>query len=125
MSDIPKNGDNNNRRIYDTEIIDDNGQSNGKGGNQAGFGIWTASGYSGYSGGCGPSFITFALFFACIIQFGLLAAIGFIVFYAIGSILGSIYNGRRIILGQPYNPWLWRFCNWCVSLFIVTMLAAK
>ena len=88
----------------------------------AGFGrVWTATGADG--GGCLAPCITLALFFVCLSQFGLLAAIGFVVFHVIGSIAGSIRAMRRLVEGRQPNPWGWRFGNWFISFILTAWLA--
>lgn len=73
--------------------------------------------------GCLAALITLSIFFACLFQWGLLAAIGFIVFHTIGSVLSSIHTARQLIRGLPYNIWSLRICNWIISFFITAWLA--
>lgn len=88
----------------------------------AGFGrVWTATGADG--AGCLGPCITFALFFVCLSQFGLLAGIGFIVFHLVGSVIGSIRSMRRLVEGRPPNPWSWRLGNWFISFMLTAWLA--
>ena len=91
-------------------------------GNGAGFGrVWTATGADG--AGCLAPCVTFALFFVCVSQFGLLAGIGFVVFHLAGSIAGSIRSMRRLVEGRAANPWAWRLGNWFVSFMLTAWLA--
>ena len=91
-------------------------------GNGAGFGrVWTATGADGNA--CLAPCVTFALFFVCLSQFGLLAGIGFAVFHLAGSIAGSIRSMRRLVEGRPLNPWPWRLGNWFVSFMLTAWLA--
>ncbi|WP_165077456.1 MULTISPECIES: hypothetical protein [unclassified Desulfovibrio] len=91
-------------------------------GNGAGFGrVWTATGADG--AGCLAPCVTFALFFVCVSQFGLLAGIGFVVFHLAGSIAGTIRSMRRLVEGRPPNPWAWRLGNWFVSFMLTAWLA--
>lgn len=91
-------------------------------GNGAGFGrVWTATGADGNA--CLAPCVTFALFFVCLSQFGLLAGIGFAVFHLAGSIAGSIRSMRRLVEGRPANPWAWRLGNWFVSFMLTAWLA--
>lgn len=83
--------------------------------------VWTATGADG--AGCLAPCITFALFFVCLSQFGLLAGIGFAVFHLAGSIAGSIRTMRRLVEGRPTNPWGWRLGNWFVSFMLTSWLA--
>ena len=88
----------------------------------AGFGrVWTATGADG--AGCLAPCITLALFLVCLSQFGLLAAIGFVVFHVIGSIAGSIRAMRRLVEGRQPNPWSWRLGNWFISFMLTAWLA--
>lgn len=73
--------------------------------------------------GCAPFVITLALFLGCLIQFGILAAIGFFVFHLIGSVLGITYGANRLIMGKPVNPWALRILNWTLSFMLTAFLA--
>ncbi|MDE5831486.1 MAG: hypothetical protein K2H64_00600 [Desulfovibrio sp.] len=80
--------------------------------------------YSSFdSRGCLSPTVTLVLFFILLIQFGLLAAIGFGVFYTCGAILGSLRMTRAMIMGRPVNPMLWRTANWCLSFLLTVWLA--
>lgn len=80
--------------------------------------------YSSFdSRGCAAPTITLILFFILLGQYGLLAALGFGVFYTCGAILGTLRMTRSLVLGQPLNPWLWRTGNWLVSFFLTVWLA--
>lgn len=73
--------------------------------------------------GCMAPFVTLALTLICLIQFGLLAAIGFLVFYAIGALLGAVRLTKLLMLGAPANPWGWRVGNWVISFLLTVWLA--
>lgn len=73
--------------------------------------------------GCLAALITLTLFFACLFQWGLLAAIGFIVFHTIGSVISSIHTARQLVRGLSYNIWNLRICNWVISFFITAWLS--
>lgn len=73
--------------------------------------------------GCLAAFITLSIFFTCLFQWGLLAAIGFIVFHTIGSAIASVHTARQLIRGLPYNIWSLRIINWVISFFITAWLA--
>lgn len=91
-------------------------------GGNAGFGrVWTATGASGAS--CLAPCVTFALFFVCLSQFGLLAGLGFAVFHLVGSIAGGIRSMRLLVEGREANPWTWRLGNWFVSFMLTVWLA--
>lgn len=83
--------------------------------------VWTATGASGTS--CLAPCITFALFFVCLSQFGLLAGLGFAVFHLVGGIAGSIRSMRLLVEGREANPWSWRLGNWFVSFMLTVWLA--
>lgn len=73
--------------------------------------------------GCLAGLISLTIFFACLFQWGLLAAIGFIVFHTLGSVISSIHTARQLMRGLPYNIWSLRICNWVISFFITAWLA--
>lgn len=75
------------------------------------------------SEGCLAPAITFGLFLGCLVQLGILAAIGFVVFWCIGAVLGAVLQVRRTLNRQPTNPWIWRIANWLVCLMLVSWLA--
>lgn len=76
-----------------------------------------------YGYGCLPLAITIALFIICLGQYGVLAAMGFIVFHIIGAVAGGIHSARRLMSGLPSNPWAWRIGNWTISFFLTVWLA--
>lgn len=73
--------------------------------------------------GCLAAFITLCIFMACLFQWGLLAAIGFIVFHTIGNIISSIHSARQLMRGFMYNIWNLRIINWLISFFLTAWLA--
>lgn len=73
--------------------------------------------------GCLSGFVTLALFLVCLGQFGLLAAIGFMVFYGIGAIMGTLRNARLLMAGYPPSLWGWRLGNWVISFMLTAWLA--
>lgn len=83
--------------------------------------VWTGTGAD--ASGCLAPCITVALFLVCLSQFGLLAAIGFMVFHVAGSIAGSVRAMRRLVEGRQPNPWAWRLGNWFVSFMATAWLA--
>lgn len=139
-------------RVFDAEVIGPEERENTGGGSQSGAGqsggnawgqgsasgarfyrvggtfgnggfgrVWTATGVDRNT--CLAPCVTFALFFVCLSQFGLLAGIGFAVFHVAGSIAGSIRSMRRLVEGRPVNPWGWRLGNWFVSFMLTAWLA--
>lgn len=122
-----------NPRIHDPEILHPNAHEGGSCGNgghgphgactvrfvrfrQMGFGPASPD-------GCLAPGITFGLFLGCLFSLGLLAAIGFVVFWCIGAVLGALLQVRRTLNRQPTNPWYWRIANWLVCLLLVFWLA--
>ncbi|WP_300787392.1 hypothetical protein [uncultured Desulfovibrio sp.] len=118
-------------QVHDAEILheqprrDQYGGGNGRAGHtirfiqfrqSAGFG-------PGPSEGCLAPAITFGLFLGCLVQLGILVAIGFVVFWCIGAVLGAVLQVRRTLNRQPTNPWIWRIANWLVCLMLVSWLA--
>lgn len=84
-------------------------------------GVWMWSPLD--SGGCLAGLITLAFLIACLGQFGILAAIGFLVFHTIGSIMGTLHSARQLMQGRIWNAWPWRIGNWLVSYIITAFLA--
>ena len=118
-------------RIRDAEILHEQNHRNthdaGNGGRstysvrfvqfrQSGFG-------AAPSEGCLAPAITFGLCLGCLVQLGILAAIGFVVFWCVGAVVGTLLQVRRTLNRQPTNPWLWRIANWLVCLMLVSWLA--
>ena len=75
------------------------------------------------SRGCASPAITLFLFMILLVQFGLLAAIGFGFFYTCGAILGAMRMTRALVMGRAINPWVWATGNWCVSFLLTVWLA--
>ncbi len=67
--------------------------------------------------------ISFVLFLVCLVQFGVLAGIGFVFFHILGSVAGSLREMRQLMLGRKPNPWVWRIGNWFVSFLLVAWLS--
>lgn len=75
--------------------------------------------------GCLCALFTCFLFLFCLGQYGALAAIAFLVFHTIGSIMGSVHFARRLMRGLPANIWTWRIGNWLISFVLVAFLSGK
>lgn len=121
------NSQDNGKKIHEAEIV---GQENQKqqewqrqryAGQPIYGGVWSFSPME-RQGCLGPA-ITFALFLICVGQFGVLAGIGFAVFYCIGAILGSMHFAKMLMEGRHANPWAWRAGNWTISLLLTIWLA--
>lgn len=125
-TESPESGQNSGRKVLDVEILrpepgseSANRRNYGKG--YATYGYWSQIPI--YRDGClGPA-ITFALFLICLGKYGLLAAIGFLVFYAIGSVIGTVHSARMLIAGRLVNPWMWRTGSWLISFVLTVWLA--
>ncbi len=72
---------------------------------------------------CLPGLITLGIALSLGVQFGLLASIGFFVFYAVGSAISFFVNMRRMVEGRPMSPWIGRIIVWLVCIFITASLA--
>ncbi len=73
---------------------------------------------------CLPGMITLGIALSLGIQFGLLASIGFFVFYAIGSAISFFTVMRRMVEGRPISPWVGRVLVWLISAFVTVSLAS-
>lgn len=85
----------------------------------------TAGGTGGFSGGvsCLPGCITLFLMALCAVQFGVLAAVGFLFFYLIGSWIAIFAGLQRAMRGKLTNPWLPRIFNWGTCWLLVGWLS--
>ncbi len=104
---------------------DHNEWSNEQGGPS--FKMWTFQQYGGLNSrgtdSCLPGFITLGIALALAIQYGILASIGFFVFYAIGSAISFVMTMRRMVEGKLISLWFTRAVVWLVSAFITISLA--
>lgn len=73
--------------------------------------------------GCLPMLITLTLALAALIMYGLLAAIGFLVFTAIGRMLTLILSLRPMLEGRPVRPWLLHIGTWLLCWLLVAWLS--
>lgn len=131
MTQNPEN-QNEQPKVHEPEIVDNDGYSNRN--SKSYYYTTRPSGRKVYynnlfayspvdMGGCLPACVSFALFFICTGQYGLLAGIGFLVFHIIGSILGSVRAARLLMNGIVWNPWPWRIGNWLISFMLTIWLA--
>lgn len=83
--------------------------------------------------GCLPGYVTLFLVGACLVQFGLLAAIGFTVFYAIGSAVVAVVRMQGVVDGRlsplldptkAVGRWVPRCAVWVVCFWLTAWLAA-
>ncbi|MBD5608123.1 MAG: hypothetical protein HDQ93_04660 [Desulfovibrio sp.] len=115
----------NSRKVVEVEVLPPENESTGAfHDSRRGYAQGPVFAYSSFdSRGCLSPTVTILLFIILLGQFGLLAAIGFGVFYTCGAILGSLRMTRAMIQGRPINPWLWTCGNWCVSFLLTVWLA--
>lgn len=73
--------------------------------------------------GCLPALITLLLAAVCAVQFGVLSAIGFLVFYAIGSAAGFLLRVRSLMQGTNISPWIFRLGAWGLACVLVVWLS--
>lgn len=126
-----KNGTTNKPQVHDAEVLhghsrrDEYGAGSGaRSGYSVHFVQFQQSGFgTATSEGCLAPVITFGFFLGCLVQLGILAAIGFVVFWCIGAVIGTLLQVRRTLNRQPTNPWIWRIANWLVCLMLVSWLA--
>ena len=104
--------------------------SSGGGGGQHGFGQFRFATWSGNTplggGSCLPGAITLVLVLACGVQFGFLAALGFVFFYLIGSAAASAISLQRLMQGKPLSPffqWAPRVVVWAGAWLLTAWLA--
>lgn len=126
-----ENGSPQEPKIHDAEVLHEQGRREGYGAGGGARSAYTIRfvrfGQSGFgaapSEGCLPPAITLGLFLGCLVQLGILAAIGFVVFWCVGAVVGALLQVRRTLNRQPTNPWIWRIANWLVCLMLVSWLA--
>ncbi len=96
--------------------------------NNSGFKMWTFQQYGGLNsrsnGSCLPSFITLGIALSLGVQFGILASIGFLVFYAIASAISFAISVRRMAQGQSPLLWFGRVAVWLICIFLTVTLAS-
>lgn len=73
--------------------------------------------------GCLPGMITLLLAAVCAVQFGILSAIGFLVFYAIGSAAAFMLRVRTLMQGTHVSPWIFRLAVWGLASLLVVWLS--
>lgn len=116
-------------KVVDAEIIDDGDyharRNNGWSGGYRVHNVFPVYGNGLFMAdtGCFAAMISLFLFLACLVQWGLLAAIGFLFFHITGSIIGAFRASRYLMAGYPYNPWIWRCGNWIISFLLTAWLS--
>lgn len=122
--------------VITPEVVDDSRQGQkqqtftGSGDSRFTYATWNAGGMGGMGAGslvardgCLPGMITLLLTAVCAVQFGVLSAIGFLVFYAITSGVGFFLRVRALMQGTNINPWLFRVGAWLASSVLVVWLS--
>ncbi len=91
------------------------------------FKVWTFNQSGGLGSrnndSCLPGLITIGIALSLLVQYGLLASIGFLVFYAIGSAIGFFVIMRNLMQGRAMSPWVMRVVIWLICAFITIGLA--
>lgn len=78
---------------------------------------------SGGQRACFAPIITLSLFLVCLVQFGVLAGIGFVFFHVLGSALAAVIRLRLVFASTHVNPWFFRLCVWVGSFLLTAWLA--
>lgn len=126
------------RTVIDPEVVDER-ESGGErqffsrttresGGTRYTFASWNVNGNRGSGGfvgggSCLPGCITLFMPVLCAVQFGVLAAVGFLFFYMIGSGIAIFAGLQRVMQGRTLNPWIPRVINWGVSWLLAGWLS--
>lgn len=137
--------DKNDKQVHDAEVIsssqdggrgrpyvntvymrvESDGSGSGFGRNRMGFGSVWGTGFGLPSSSTELAVcrgITLGLILTCLIQWGFLAALGFVFFYTIFSVLGVFVGMSRVLQGHIPSPWPWRIGNWVVSMLLISWL---
>lgn len=86
-------------------------------------GLYYFSAYSPARNGCLYGIITLVLTLICLGQFGVLGAIGFLVFYGAGMAIGAVAGARRSFEGKAPNYLFWRILAWVISFILTAWFA--
>lgn len=74
---------------------------------------------------CLPTIITLTLALFAAVRFGLLAAIGFLVFAAVGRAVTFFLTVRHLLKGRFFNPWVPHLVTWVVCWLLVAWLSGN
>ena len=74
---------------------------------------------------CLPTLITLVLALVVAFQFGILAAIGFLVFAAISRLLIFFMSIRHFLEGRFFNPWVPHLISWFICWLLVAWLSGN
>ncbi len=126
------------RAVIEPEVVDERESHGGQGyfsrttqengGTRFTFASWNVNGNMGSGGlaggnSCLPGCITLFMLALCTVQFGVLAAVGFLFFYMIGSWIAIFAGLQRVMQGRTVNPWIPRVINWIVCWLLVGWLS--
>lgn len=125
--------------VITPEVVDDGAQQGDRqqifsgtsaNGSRFTYATWNSGGLGGFGSGgmvardgCLPGLVTLLLAAVCAVQFGILSAIGFLVFYAIGSGMGFFWRVRCLMQGKNISPWFFRVGAWIVASLLVVWLS--
>lgn len=124
--------------VITPEVVDDSAQQGRQqtfsgtsaNGSRFTYATWNSGGLGGFGSGgmvardgCLPGLVTLLLAAVSAVQFGVLSAIGFLVFYAIGSGMGFFWRVRCLMQGKNINPWFFRVGAWIVASLLVVWLS--
>jgi len=76
-----------------------------------------------FENGCFSVLLTLVLAISCVIQFGILAGIGFLVFSGIGSIFTFFLRVKSIMANRMFNPWFARVISWACAYMLIIWLS--
>lgn len=131
-------------KVLEPELVDDRrqpfhpgsstGGSLGSPAGSAGYGAGGPGGFNrifyttfpsgqGMPPACLPTIITLVLALAAAFEYGLLAAIGFLVFAAIGRVLTFFLTIRHFLEGRFFHPWLPHVVTWVICWLLVAWLS--
>lgn len=140
---VPNQGNTDSSRatVITPEIVDDSAQGRQGQHGEAFYSQTTNSGgtrftYTSWSGGAGlgsgnlvardgclPAMITLLLTAVCAVQWGILSAISFVVFYLLASGMGFMVRLRNLMQGRAIDPWVFRIASWVGAGLIVAWLS--
>ena len=86
--------------------------------------IWTAwRNFSRIPPACLPTFISLGLALAAAFKYGILAAIGFLVFAGVGRLITFFLTVQHWMEGKALNPWVLHVVTWGVCWLLVAWLS--
>ena len=122
------------RTVLEPELVDENHRPlrpdrPGGGGGHDTSGGFTRIFYTTFPSGrgmppaCLPTIVTLVLALFAAFRFGLLAAIGFLVFAAVGRAITFFLTVRHLLEGRLFNPWIPHLVTWVVCWLLVAWLS--